>query len=277
VLRCLFAKGKGRPGCDSSITCARQQLKTCGGKCTESAFLCQGCVCRRGRDISPPRSKERVRDRAVYIANTCIRKHFPIDRAGSRVVCIAGARTGVDIAGRGKGGEHMLNALARVILFFSSYAPLALIFIVLYIGKSSVVFAIAAAALVVGVAGLLWIVYRAHKDIEPISGIVADYRKRGDEVMGYVATYLIPLVGFSLTDVRQGIAFVVFVVVLAYLYTSTDLIHINPTLHLFGYSVYEVTFQNSGVKRIITRRILRRQDELQLIPLGDNLWIDKGE
>ena len=107
----------------------------------------------------------------------------------------------------------MLNIFARAIMFFSSYAPLAAIFFVLHAGKENMVAIIAAAILVIGVIGLLWFLHAAKADLEPVTRTVVDYRRRGDEVMGYVAAYLIPFVGFTLSDFRQDIALVIFFIV----------------------------------------------------------------
>jgi hypothetical protein len=116
----------------------------------------------------------------------------------------------------------MLTMPARLALFFSSYTPLAVIFIILYVGRSWPVVIVAALSAIIGLCGLIWIMRRAAADVAPVSAVVVDYRQRGEEVLGYVAAYLIPFVGFSLTDIRQGVALLVFLLVLAYLYVTTD-------------------------------------------------------
>lgn len=183
----------------------------------------------------------------------------------------------------------MLNGLARAILFFCSYIPLAVIFVILYSFKSAAVVVVASAVIVAGLSGLGWILLRARVDVHAAQGTVIDYRGRGDEVMGYVAGYLIPFVGFSLMDLRQTLALLVFLFMLAFLYVTTDLIHINPTLYLLGFRVYEVRFERATaepgssvgtaepplIRRVITRGTLRRGDILGLVPLTNDLFIEK--
>jgi len=169
----------------------------------------------------------------------------------------------------------MLNMPARLILFFSSYTPLAVIFIILYLGRSWPVVVLASLGAATGLCGLIWIMYRARVDVAPASAVVVDFRQCGDDVMGYVAAYLIPFVGFSLTDLRQGIALLVFLLVLAYLYVTTDMLHINPMLQILGFHVYDVTFEASTVRRVITRSALRRGELLQLVPLSGDLQIGR--
>ncbi|WIG58311.1 MAG: hypothetical protein OJF49_001056 [Ktedonobacterales bacterium] len=168
----------------------------------------------------------------------------------------------------------MLNNFARAVMFCSSYAPLALIFLVLYAGRDSVVAIVAAAVLLLGVSGLLWFLHTAKTDVEPATRTVVDYRRRGDEVMGYVAAYLIPFVGFTLRDVRQDVALVIFFLVLAYLYVSTDMLHINPTLRCLGYHVYEVTFENGRTQHLITKAEIARNDVVKVARMDHDLWIE---
>lgn len=171
------------------------------------------------------------------------------------------------------GGISVLNNLARLAMFFSSYAPLAAIFLVLYAGRQNEVTIVAFVALIVGIAGLRWILHGATSP-DAVSRSIVDYREPGDEVMGYVASYLVPFVGFTLSDLRQDIALAIFFMVLAYLYTSTDMLHINPMLYLLKYHVYEVTFENGRHQHLITKRDIARDDVVKVVCIDRNLWIE---
>lgn len=167
----------------------------------------------------------------------------------------------------------MLNKLARAAMFFSSYAPLAAIFFVLYVGRVNSVALVAVAACLLGVLGLWWFLHAARSDVEPTTRVVLDYHKGGTEVMGYVAAYLIPFVGFTLGDLRQDVALIIFFGVLAYLYVSTNMLHINPMLYFLGYRVYEVTFENGRSQHLITKSELARNDVLKIARIDFDLWI----
>jgi hypothetical protein len=169
---------------------------------------------------------------------------------------------------------HLLNNLARVILFFSSYVPLAAIFFVLYIGKENLAAILALCAVVFGVVGLLWILHSSKSSAESTTRTIVEYRRDGSEVMGYIAAYLIPFVGFALDNLRQDLALAVFCAVLAYLYVNTDMLHINPTLHLFRYHVFEVTFESGIVQHLITKSDIARDDVIKVVHIDRNLWIE---
>src|SRR5689334_806954 len=117
-------------------------------------------------------------------------------------------------------------------MFLGSYAPLATIYFMLYVGKEDLVAIVALLAVILGVAGMWWILHTSKTNTNSVSRIVVDYRREGSEVMGYVAAYLIPFVGFTLSSLRQDVAVIIFFVVLAYLYVSTDMLHVNPMLQL---------------------------------------------
>jgi hypothetical protein len=88
------------------------------------------------------------------------------------------------------------------------------------------------------------------------------------------ASYLIPFVGFALSDLRQDIALLIFFLVLAYLYTNTDMLHVNPVLYLLKYHVYEVTFDEGRPQHLISKTEIARDDVVKVVRLDRNLWIE---
>ena len=168
----------------------------------------------------------------------------------------------------------MLNYGARTILFLSSYAPLGALLALLYWGRQDGVVVVSLCGVFLGIVGSVWILM-AGADAEPWSVKVVDYRLRGDEVMGYIAAYLIPLVSLDLTDGRQRVAAIIIVALFWYLYVTTDMLHINPTLHILGFRVYDVTLEGSGNFRLIARAGLHRADLLHVVKMDAGLLIDR--
>ncbi len=101
--------------------------------------------------------------------------------------------------------------------------------------------------------------------------------------MGYVATYLVPFVGFPLGPIREDVAFIILLLVLAFLYVTTDMLHINPLLRGFRYHIYEVTFASSSstdtssskqVQYLIAKGGLSRHSTVTAAKLGRGIWIE---
>ncbi len=92
--------------------------------------------------------------------------------------------------------------------------------------------------------------------------------------MAYVASYIIPFVSFSLTNVQQALALGVFFVVLFVIYVHSNMIYVNPMLNLGGYHLYEVEIEgNDGPRMYIARGRLVRGDEIRFVALDNDICL----
>src|SRR6266403_1444006 len=128
----------------------------------------------------------------------------------------------------------MPSILTRLLLFVSSYFPLAAIFFVLFL-KNHPLSAIA--VLAVGTLGLigLAIYLRVVNRLSAISVKIKDVQRRDAESMSYIVSYVIPFLAVPFNGFEQGIALGIFFAVLAILYVNSNMIHINPMLNLGRY------------------------------------------
>ena len=93
--------------------------------------------------------------------------------------------------------------------------------------------------------------------------------------MGYIVGYIMPFLAIAFSDWQQVAALVVFFVILGFLYVNSDMIHINPTLNLLGYRLYEVTLEDRSTYSLITRHRMQRDTTLQLVRIGDDILFEK--
>jgi MFS family permease len=80
--------------------------------------------------------------------------------------------------------------------------------------------------------------------------------KRGDErVLAFTSSYLVPIVvaAFGQASAPTLAATVAVVMLMAMIYVRASLFHLNPTLALMGYRLYEVTAVNGTVTMLLTR------------------------
>lgn len=168
-----------------------------------------------------------------------------------------------------------MNGVARLFLFLSSYAPLALIYAAEYWGRQwSIVWA-ACFAVFLSVFAVWFLLSRAAKSNAANPDIVQDHSQPGGEVMGYVASYIAPFLFLPLSDVRQLVMLSIYLSVLGYLYVTTDMVAINPALHvLLGYRVYSVRLKQRGAQRLITRHKLHLGDAIWVARIGPDLLIE---
>jgi len=170
-----------------------------------------------------------------------------------------------------------MNIFVRFILFLCSYFPLFAILFVLLGGDQPV---LAWIFLGVGLLGLA-LTYLFFKLVafkrSPIRGDITSRHARGSEIMGYIASYIVPFVTFSLGNERQVIALIIFISILGIIYVfSDDMVRINPMFNLFGYRLYEVTSeQGKDSFALITRRRVKCGDRVLLIKVDNGIFWEK--
>ncbi len=80
--------------------------------------------------------------------------------------------------------------------------------------------------------------------------------KRADErVLAFASSYIVPVVIalFGGSDTTKVVGTVALVVFLALIYVRAGLYHLNPTLAVFGFRLYEATAENGSVTMLLSR------------------------
>lgn len=172
-----------------------------------------------------------------------------------------------------------MTLFLRLMLFLSSYFPLAGILFILYLKDQPLM---AWVSLGVGLLGLLWMFiyfFGYIPRVAPMTGKVKERHGRGSEVMGYIASYIVPFVTFPLGGWQQIVTLLIFLFMLGIVYVnSDDMIRINPMLNMLGYRLYEVSLE-SGLDgetyALITRHHVNRGDTLKLVTLENGIFVEK--
>lgn len=162
-------------------------------------------------------------------------------------------------------------------LFLSSYFPLTLIFFVLFVEQQPLW---AIIALIIGLSGLITMAlyfFQFAPNLGSIQERIIGMQRHDGDVMGYIASYLLPFIAIPFAGWQQGVALLIFVIVLGIVYVNSNMIHINPMLNLFGFHVYEVILEQSETPHsLITRRRVAKNETLHMIDIGDGIFLDKG-
>lgn len=157
----------------------------------------------------------------------------------------------------------MLTMLARTLLFFSAFAPL---FAIWALRAWSVVSWVFLALALVGIAGTVVIVRLARVD-EGDSSEILTIESRDADVAAYVVTYLVPFVTTSARTWQDWLAMIAFVAVLFVLYTSSELLAVNPLLALRGLRLYKADATPQGRIWLLGPTGLRSHDALRIAPV----------
>jgi len=171
-----------------------------------------------------------------------------------------------------------VTILIRCMLFLSSYFPLALIIWILFFEERPLLAWVSLGMGLLGLIGMFVYFLGFAPRMSPIREKVTSRHARGGEVMGYVASYIIPFVTLPLSGWQQIASFVIFVFILGVVYVnSEDMIRVNPMLNLLlGYRLYEVTLEHGEDSyALITRRRIKRGDTVSLVTVGSGIFLEK--
>jgi hypothetical protein len=167
--------------------------------------------------------------------------------------------------------------LVRCILFLCSYAPLTLIVCVLQYGVWPL-WVLALLAGVVGIGSMLGtLLYLGwmRRGNSVYERKVERFDSHDEDVMTYIATYIIPFVTFPLAAPKQVIALVFFLLVLLVIYVRSNMIYVNPILSLSGYHLYEIEIEHVASKRYyIARKPLERGHNIRFVLLSDDIFLE---
>lgn len=72
-----------------------------------------------------------------------------------------------------------------------------------------------------------------------------DIQDQSGAIAAYLATFLLPFVGFELSTIQEVLGILVFFVVVWAIFVQSDLAAINPTLYAFGYRVVRARTRTS--------------------------------
>jgi len=121
----------------------------------------------------------------------------------------------------------------------------------------------------------LYIIGRRNKGGVSQAKIIG-VEKRDENVVSYIASYLIPFVTFPLATLEQTIAISIFIGVLLVLYVNSNMIYINPMFNLVGYHLYEITIDSDDMPHyLIARRLIKPNKTLYFVEISENLYLEK--
>ena len=147
--------------------------------------------------------------------------------------------------------DRLPSILIRIRLFLSSYSPLFLIAVV----RFDIVWLQVTCGVLAGIGAVTgWLVIHAHGQLarQPLN--VTRTEDRGADVAGYLATYLLPFVTVAQPSARDLVAYGTFLLVSCVVYVRSNMVQINPTLYVFGWTVRIAEVEQGWSVFLLTRR-----------------------
>lgn len=182
-----------------------------------------------------------------------------------------------------------MRSWIKLVLFFSSFSPLFMILLLQsinfeyfmgmeYKGANSsfsleklfptFYFSTAMIFLSVFPNIILWLVLWRSRSYTPVTTIVENFSTKNNDVVNYIATYLIPFFSFKTDKFSDLLAFYLLLFVLSLVYLKANMFYINPILILLGYSIIEI----NGNCIVIIKGDIECDDSLELYRINNQLY-----
>lgn len=100
---------------------------------------------------------------------------------------------------------------------------------------------------------------------------IDELEDKNAEHLVFLATYIIPLVGFGLDSPRQMINLGITLLLLGAIYVKTDLFYANPTLSLLGFKIFNVKAQGKAAI-LISREEIEVGDSVNILRLDKKIF-----
>ncbi len=100
-------------------------------------------------------------------------------------------------------------------------------------------------------------------------------KNSGVEYLSYLATYIIPFIGLKFDTWNNLLATSLLFVIIGFIYTKTNLLYANPTLALFGYYIFQATFEDGEERAVISKGKLKKNHSYKYKELSDELYFIK--
>ncbi|MFD4420861.1 hypothetical protein ACFWN7_05075 [Agromyces sp. NPDC058484] len=167
-----------------------------------------------------------------------------------------------------------MRAIVGAGLLASAFAPLLALIAVLKLPTLGwVSWAILAGCLLSLV--LLWLVFRSLARIQPRPVESVEVRREDERALTFASSYIVPVVvALFGDDVASLAATVLLILLLVVIYVRAGLYHLNPTLAVVGFRLYQVTAASGAVTMVLSRsRYLPQQGVVECRYLGDDVAI----
>jgi hypothetical protein len=174
-----------------------------------------------------------------------------------------------------------VDPMTRVVgvgLLASAFAPLVALLAVLRFNELGWVSWLILAACLTAIV-LLVLVLRSLAVIQARSVESTSVRRADERVLAFTSSYLLPVVValFGGSGAPTIVATSALVAILALIYVRAGLYHLNPTLAVLGFRLYEVTVVNGAVTMLLTRsRHIAQHGLVECRYLGEDVAIQLG-
>lgn len=141
-----------------------------------------------------------------------------------------------------------LSLITKTALVLSSLLPLEILMLIKLWPMPLPLTILFGAGIVLGLFGVSWVIKRAKNDssFEPR---IKTVEEAGPETIGYLVSFILPLIAVQNPTVQEWAAYLVFIVIYVVVLANSQLLVVNPVLYLLGYRIWKIEFEGDpGMK-----------------------------
>lgn len=170
--------------------------------------------------------------------------------------------------------SQVMKGIVGAGLLASAFAPLVALIAVLKLPTLGLVSWAILAGCLLSLA-LLWLVLRSVARLQPRNVESVQVKRADESVLGFTSSYIVPVVvALFSDDIASLVATIALVLLLVVIYVRAGLYHLNPTLAVVGFRLYEVTASSGAATMVLSRsRHLPQQGVVECRYLGDDVAI----
>lgn len=148
----------------------------------------------------------------------------------------------------------MRTSLVGAALLASAFSPLAAVMVLVARAGGEVWLTAGLVLLCLLPIAVLLLVLRALSHVQLTRLRTKQVRVRDQDVLAFVSAYVLPLAAVLLSgDATGDVASLLFLALMGLVYVRAGLFHLNPTLTLLGYRLYEVVQHNGAAVMLLTK------------------------
>ncbi len=175
-----------------------------------------------------------------------------------------------------------LRFIPALLIFLSSYFPLALIFIIKDLDGYTFLpqhLEVAAAVAIVFFGSCVFVVVAAKSIRGGLEVRILKVSNKSGDMFTYTIPYMISFYNFNLGDWKTLLCLLVFMGIMFLLSYKTQNMLVNPVLALAGYGLYDCQFKDGNTEKqglLISNRILQVDDTCTIERLSHFLYFVTG-
>lgn len=103
---------------------------------------------------------------------------------------------------------------------------------------------------------------------------IKEVEDKSNQFLEYIIAYIIPFLGFNLTNLSDLISLSILFVIIGFLYIKSDMIYMNPVLKLLNYNLYKIK-DGKKTSIIISKEDIQINTKIRIYMISKTLGIAK--